>query len=251
MATIDLNADLGEGDAGDDALLRLVSSCNVACGGHAGDADSMAATIGAALRLGVALGAHPAYPDRPGFGRRSRFLVGDELHDALRAQVFEFAGIAADLGARVRHVKVHGALYNDAAADAGLADIAARVTAELPGRVALVGPGGSELERAAERCGIAFIAEAFVDRRYRDDGTLVPRAEPAAVIVDRAEAVAQALALARGEPVVTDTGSRRTVAADTLCIHGDTPGAALAAAAVRDALERHGIRIAAAGDDGD
>lgn len=251
MATIDLNADLGEGDAEDLALLRIVSSCNIACGGHAGDADSMAATIGAALRRGVALGPHPSYPDREGFGRRSRFVVADELHDALRTQVLEFDGIAADLGARVRHLKAHGALYNDAAADPALADVVARVTAELPGRVALVGPAGSELQRAARRCGIDFIAEAFVDRRYRDDGSLVPRTDATAVIGDAAEAAAQALAIARGEPVVTASGERLTVVADTLCIHGDTPGAALAAAAVRAALERHGIRIAAATHDTD
>lgn len=249
--TIDLNADLGEGEAGDADLLRIVSSCNIACGGHAGDADSIAATIGAALAIGVAIGAHPSYPDREGFGRRSHYMAGDDLHAALWAQALEFTGIAADLGARARHVKPHGALYNDAAVDARLADVVARVTAELPGRVALVGPGSSELELAARRCGIRFIAEAFADRRYRDDRTLVPRSAPGALITDLAASVAQALALARAEPIETDTGRRITVAAGTLCIHGDTPGATHTAAAIREALERCGIRIAApaCGDD--
>ena len=205
----------------------------------------MAATIAIALRHGVAIGAHPAYPDRANFGRQSEFLGADTLYDALTAQVFEFVTIAAELGASVAHLKVHGALYNDAARDPRLAQCAARVAAELPGRVALVGPPASALASAAARFGLDFIAEAFVDRRYRDDGSLVPRSEPGAVLDDPDAAVAQALSLARDGRVVTAGGALIAVRADTLCIHGDTPGAARVAAAVRTGLERQGVRIAA------
>lgn len=245
MASIDLNADLGEGMGTDDALLAIVSSCNIACGGHAGDYASMAAGIAAALRHGVAVGAHPSYPDREGFGRRSHFLRDDALYEALTGQATTFAAIAADLGARVAHLKPHGALYNDAAQDAALAAIVARAAAEVPGRIALVGPPGSELECAASRLHIAFIAEAFADRRYRADGSLVPREEPGAVMASSAECASQALLLAQEGAVVTVEGQRIALRADSLCLHGDTPGAVATAAAVRDALLGANVQIAA------
>lgn len=245
MARIDLNADVGEGDYPDESLLAIVSSCNIACGGHAGDADSMAATVAIALRHGVAIGAHPGYPDRENFGRQSEFLAADELYEALTAQVCGFVSIAAELGASVAHLKVHGALYGDAARDLRLAQCVARVAAELPGRVALVGPPASALATAAARSGLAFIAEAFVDRRYREDGSLVPRTEPGALLDDPDAALSQALSLALDGRVVTAGGERIAVRADTLCIHGDTPGAERVAAAVRAGLEQQGVRIAA------
>ena len=250
MKRIDFNADVGEGEAGDVGLLELVSSCNVACGGHAGDGDSMARTVTAALRLGVTIGAHPSYPDRDGFGRKSGFLEGRALYEALSAQVQEFAAIAAELGARTAHVKLHGALYGDASRDAALAEIAARVAAELPGRVALVAPAGSALEDAAARAGLAFIAEAFVDRRYLADGSLVPREEAGAVLDSVPGMVAQALALATAGSAVTGEGTRIRVRADTLCIHGDTAGAVDAARAVRAALVAQGFAILAPHHDG-
>ena len=133
MTSIDMNADLGEGDACDAELLRIVSSCNIACGGHAGDRASMEQTVAAAIRNGVAIGAHPSYPDRPGFGRVSNFLAGDALYESLTGQVTTLADIAAELGAKLAHVKAHGALYNDAVRSRELADIIARVTAEAKG----------------------------------------------------------------------------------------------------------------------
>ncbi|MFQ5610252.1 MAG: LamB/YcsF family protein, partial [Woeseiaceae bacterium] len=139
MPRIDLNADLGEGDVFDDELLQVVSSCNVACGGHTGDADSMMRTVRTAIANGVAVGAHPAYPDRDGFGRVSGFLRGDELYESLSQQVTNLADIVAELGARLTHVKAHGALYNDAVRDAELADVIARVASEAAGDPALVG----------------------------------------------------------------------------------------------------------------
>jgi UPF0271 protein len=245
MASIDLNADLGEGAGTDDALLEIVSSCNIACGGHAGDEASMAAGIAAALRHGVVIGAHPSYPDREGFGRRSRFAGGGALYEALTRQATTFASIAAELGARVGHLKPHGALYNDAAHDPALAAIVARTAAENPGRIALVGPPGSELEGAASALHIPFIAEAFADRRYRGDGSLVPRGEAGAVIGTAEDSARQALLLAREGTVVTIDGRRLGLRADTLCLHGDAPGAVAAAAAIRDALLAANVQIAA------
>jgi UPF0271 protein len=245
MAEIDLNADLGEGGACDEELLRVVSSCNVACGGHAGDAESMGLTVRSAIANGVAVGAHPAYPDREGFGRESGFMTGDALYESLTEQVSELADIAAHLGARLTHVKPHGALYNDALRDGTLADVIARVTAEGPGEPAFVGMANTELEFAAKRHGLTFIAEAFVDRAYEPDGALVSRKEPGAVHEDLKVATTQAVRLAEHGEATARNGETVQVRADTLCIHGDTPGAAEKARAVRDVLESHGVKVRA------
>jgi UPF0271 protein len=245
MASIDLNADLGEGAPWDDELLELVSSCNIACGGHAGDAASMAATVRSALANGVAVGAHPGYPDREGFGRVSGFLDGDALYESLTEQVTALADIAADLGARLAHIKPHGALYNDAVGNRALADIIARVTAEAPGAPAFMGMANTELQAAAERHGLRFIAEGFVDRAYEPDGTLVSRKEPGAVHAELAVVTTQAVRLAEQGEVTARNGDLVRVRAESLCIHGDTPGAAAVARAVRDVLESHGVEIRA------
>ena len=245
MARIDLNADLGEGDPYDEELLQVVSSCNVACGGHAGDAESMALTVRSSIANGVAVGAHPGYPDRDGFGRKSGFMEGDALYESLTEQVTALADVAAQLGARLVHVKPHGALYNDAVGDRALADIIARVAAEAPGEPAFVGMAATELEFAAQRHGLDFIAEAFVDRAYQPDGTLVPRSEPGAVHEDLNVATTQAVRLAEDGETTARNGDTVKVRADTLCIHGDTPGAAEKARAVRDVLESHGVEIRA------
>jgi UPF0271 protein len=243
MTTIDLNADLGEGEPGDEELLRVVSSCNIACGGHAGDVTSMQATIREALANGVAIGAHPAYPDREGFGRRSHYMAGEELLSSLLHQLKTFYAVASELGATVVHVKPHGTLYTDAVTDAGLADVIARAVQSMPGRPALVGQPGTELEAAAATHGLAFVAEAFVDRAYQADGRLVPRSEPGAVHDDIERIMAQAVSLAVDGRVTGQDGSEIPVRADTLCIHGDTPGAAAAAIAVREALESNGVEV--------
>lgn len=245
MASIDLNADLGEGAPWDDELLELVSSCNIACGGHAGDAASMAATVRSALANGVAVGAHPGYPDREGFGRVSGFLDGDALYESLTEQVTALADIAADLGARLAHIKPHGALYNDAVGNRALADIIARVIAEAPGAPAFMGMANTELQAAAERHGLRFIAEGFVDRAYEPDGTLVSRKEPGAVHAELAVVTTQAVRLAEQGEVTARNGDLVRVRAESLCIHGDTPGAAAVARAVRDVLESHGVEIRA------
>lgn len=243
MTTIDLNADLGEGDPYDSELLRIVSSCNIACGGHAGDVESIAATVREALANGVSVGAHPGYPDREGFGRRSGFMSGEPLREALRLQLEQFGRVAAELGASITHVKPHGTLYTDAVVDAELADVIAGAAAEVPGGPMLVGQPGTELETAATAHGLRFVAEAFVDRAYRADGQLVPRSEAGAVHGDISRIQRQAVTLARDGTVECADGSTIAVRADTLCIHGDTPGAAAAARAVREALESKGVEI--------
>lgn len=245
MARIDINADLGEGDPFDAELLAIVSSCNIACGGHAGDTQSMRSTIEAAIRNDVAIGAHPSYPDPEGFGRRRGFLAGDALRDSLTEQVGALADIAAQLGTRLSHVKPHGALYNDALLDRELADVIAGVTADAPGAPTLVGMANTELQFAADRHGLDFVAEAFVDRAYEADGTLVSRSEPGAVHGDLSVVTTQAVGLAEKGRVTSRDGDVIDVRADTLCIHGDTPGAAEAARAVRDVLESHGVEIRA------
>jgi UPF0271 protein len=229
VPAIDLNADLGEGDPYDDALLQVVSSCNIACGGHAGNVDSMRATVASAIANRVAIGAHPAYPDREGFGRRSNFMAGEELRRSLIEQIATLDAIASRHGATLTHVKPHGALYNDAVNNRELADIiVGAVEASLPG-AAFVGLPNSELQNAAISRSLIFIAEGFVDRAYQDDGQLVPRSAPAAVHDRLDQVISQAVSL---------VGK-----VDTLCIHGDTPSAAKMARAVREELEKQGVTI--------
>ena len=231
MPEIDLNADLGEGDSHDVELLAIVSSCNIACGGHAGDDANMRATIASAIANNVAIGAHPSYPDRAGFGRRSSYLGGDELRVSLLEQINTLAAAAKEQGATLAHVKPHGALYNDAVNDRELADLVAGcVAATVPG-AAFVGLPDSEMQHAAYRHSLNFVAEGFIDRAYQDDGQLIPRSEPGAVHKSLELILPQAISL---------VGK-----VDTLCIHGDTPGAVEAATAVRDALESQGVEIRA------
>ena len=231
LPDIDMNADLGEGDPYDMELLTIVSSCNVACGGHAGDESSMIATVAAAIANGVVIGAHPAYPDREGFGRRSGFQSGDALLESLLTQIRSLDAIVTRLGAKLTHVKPHGALYNDAVNDRGLADtIAAAMLASGP-QLMLVGLADSELQHAAKRHALGFITEGFVDRAYQENGQLLPRSEPGAVHKSLNLVLPQAMAL---------VGK-----VDTLCIHGDTPGAAEVARAVRTRLEEQGVTIRA------
>lgn len=231
MPAIDLNADLGEGDLYDAELMAIVSSCNIACGGHAGDDESMRATIASAIANNVAIGAHPSYPDRGGFGRRSAYLAGDDLRVSLIAQISELVSAAKEQGATLVHVKPHGALYNDAVNDRELADmVASCVVAAVPG-AAFVGLPNSEMQYAASRHSLNFVAEGFIDRAYQDDGQLVPRSEPGAVHKSLERILPQAVSLVGN--------------VDTLCIHGDTPGAVEAATAVRNALEKQGVKIRA------
>lgn len=232
---IEFNADVGEG-YDDAALMPYVSRVSIACGGHAGDTDSMDAALRLARVHSVAVGAHPSYPDRAGFGRRPLAATPAQIRDWVRAQTEALADRAAALGMRLAHVKPHGALYNVAAADAAVARAVARAVADVDAGLLVLGLSGSALVVEAQAAGLRVLNEAFVDRRYDRDGRLVSRETPGAVLDDPAAAAAQALALARGQPLVTAEGGSLRVLADTLCLHGDTPHALRIARAIRAAI---------------
>jgi UPF0271 protein len=239
---VDLNADVGEG-CDERALLPLLTSVNVACGGHAGDERSMTEAVEAALRLGVSIGAHPSYPDREWFGRRDLDLPAAVLGESIRVQVQALARVAERAGARVSHVKPHGALYNRAARDPAVAQTVARAVGDLDSGLRLVGLAGSALIDATLDAGLVAVAEGFADRRYAADGSLAPRSVPGAVIHDAAEAAEQALRIVGRHEVVALDGAKVAVRVHTLCVHGDTPGAAAIARAVRERLRQAGIEI--------
>lgn len=242
-----LNADLGElpgpeGRALDAAILNVVTRCNVACGGHAGDEASMRETVRRAVACGVQIGAHPSYPDTESFGRRSLNLAAEELSESIGAQIETLLHIAAEEGARITHLKPHGALYNDAAKRADLSALIVQA-ARRAGIFELLGPPNSELEAAARAAGIAFVAEGFADRTYEVDGALTPRGMPGAVIENEAAIEAAALRMALDGTVAARTGEVLVLGIGTICLHSDTPGAAQHAQQIRDALERAGIRV--------
>ena len=242
---VDLNADVGEGCGEDAALMPLISSANIACGVHAGDAESMREAVALAIEHGVAIGAHPSFPDREHFGRREMQLGAGDLHQCIVAQIESLVRVAQKQGARLRHVKPHGALYNMAARDQKLAEIVVTAIRSVDPALTLFGLAGSALLTAAERLGLRGISETFADRGYRPDGSLQPRTEPGSVIHD-AEAVAdRAVAMVREGSVTAVDHSRVALRADTICLHGDTPGADALARRVRDAFAAAGIRVAA------
>lgn len=252
-ARIDLNADVGEGlgpwPMGDDAaLIPLVTSVNVACGFHAGDPLTIRRTVRFALDAGCAVGAHPGYPDLVGFGRRAMDLAADELEAAVLYQVAALAGIVQAEGGRLVHVKPHGALYNRAAVDLTVAGAVARAVAAAGQNIRLVGPPGSALLAAGAAAGLPCLAEGFADRAYEADGRLRSRRLPNALLDDPARAGAQAVSIARDGRVITVDGSVIALAAATLCVHGDTPGAVTIAAAVRRDLSAAGISVRAPGE---
>ena len=241
--TIDLNADLGEGFGFDHRLLELVSSANISCGAHAGSPQDIEQAIRWAIDNGVVIGAHPSYPDREHWGRRSLSLSAAQLRATLMSQLQWLETQVRELGGQLQHIKPHGALYNDAAGDAQLA---ARIAACVKGfdpSLILVGLAGSQLLNAGERAGLRVAAEAFVDRRYQADGSLVPRNHPLALIESEEEALKQSLALANRLPITAVDGSLISIKADTLCIHGDSAHALQFARAVKSALLAQGISI--------
>jgi 5-oxoprolinase (ATP-hydrolysing) subunit A len=229
---IDLNADVGEGlgPEKDRALMAQVSSVSIACGGHAGDAQSMASTVASAQELGLRIGAHPSYPDRPGFGRTTMAIAAGDLRSAIEAQVLSLVGIAGRLGAKVSYLKPHGALYNDAARDPSLFELIRELGDELGLPVmTLASRLGARKESQSEPVPFDPIREGFIDRGYAADGSLIPRSEPGALIKDPAQAAAQAVRLA---PCV-----------DSLCVHSDTPDALSLITAARRALLGAGCGI--------
>ncbi|GIT79852.1 UPF0271 protein [Leifsonia sp. LS1] len=248
--TVDLNSDLGEsfgawtmGD--DDALLGVVTSANVACGFHAGDAVTMLATCRTAAARGVVVGAHVSYRDLAGFGRRAMDLPPAELRAETLYQLSALAGIAHVAGARLGYVKPHGALYNRIVTDAAQARAIAQAVAAFDPSLALLGLASSAIEREAGEAGLRFVREAFVDRAYRADGTLVPRGQPGAVLHGGAGIAERALRLATDGRVVAADGTDIPVAVDSLCVHGDSPGAVAMARAVRRRLDEAGVAVEA------
>ncbi len=242
---VDLNADLGEGAADDAALLALVSAANIACGWHAGDARLMQATVTAALQRGVAIGAHPSYPDRDNFGRTEMQLSPGDVRADLIYQIGALDALVRAAGGRLHHVKPHGALYNQAARDPALADAIAAAVLDVDPSLALYGLAGSELLRAAERAGLRAVSEVFADRGYRADGSLVPRSQPGAFVEQVDEAVARTLRMVREGVVVAVTGETVPLQADTICLHGDGPHALAFARAIQAALTQAGVEIRA------
>jgi UPF0271 protein len=247
---IDLNADVGEslgpwpmGD--DERLIPIVTSVNVACGSHAGDPSTIERTVRLAARHGVAVGAHPGYPDLVGFGRRDLDMALDELEASIVFQVGAVAAFARAEGVELRHVKPHGALYNRAARDPLVAGAIARAVGRAAPDSVLVGLAGSGMLKAGRSAGLAVASEAFADRAYERDGSLRSRRLAGALLDDPLAAAAQAVSIARDGIARSHDGVDVQVRADTVCVHGDTPGAAEIAAAVRGALEGAGVTVAA------
>lgn len=251
---MDLNADLGEsfgawrlGD--DEALVPHLTSANLACGFHAGDFRVMEATVALCRRAGVAVGAQPGYPDLLGFGRRPLPFDPGEVESLVRYQIGALEGFCRANGVEMQHVKPHGALYNQAAADPALAAAIARAVARFSRDLALFGLASSEpMRSAATDAGLRFVPEAFADRRYLTDGSLQPRSEPGSLLIDPRAAAEQAVSIARDGTATAADGPSVSVRAETICCHGDTPGAVAIVAEVRRALESAGVTVAAIGD---
>ncbi|HEY6507348.1 MAG TPA: 5-oxoprolinase subunit PxpA [Vicinamibacterales bacterium] len=247
--TVDLNADVGEsigvhhyGD--DEGVMPFITSANIACGFHAGDPGVMRAAVALALAHGVSVGAHPGLPDLVGFGRREMQVSPRDVEDLVAYQVGALAGIAAGQGVRLAHVKPHGALYNMAARDRALADAVVQGIRTVDGTLAVFGLSNSKLIDAAAHAGLAAVSEAFADRGYTADGRLAPRGLPGAVVSSADDVMTRAVDMVRRKRVLALDGSVVALAVDTLCLHGDTPGAAELARLVRGALEAARIMVA-------
>ncbi len=240
-------ADAVDGRAVDEALMPWLTSASVACGFHAGDATSMRVTVALARRHGVAVGAHPAFADRESFGRREQATTAREVEDLVTYQIGALAAIAAAQGVRLQHVKAHGALYNMAARDDSLAAAIARATAAVDPSLIFFGLSGSALIAAGIRAGLRTASEVFADRGYRPDGTLVSRAERGSVIDDPDVVVERAVAMVRDRAVAAVDGTRVRLQADTICLHSDTPGAAVLAQRVHRGLLAAGIQVVSVG----
>jgi 5-oxoprolinase (ATP-hydrolysing) subunit A len=248
--TVDLNCDMGESfgawTIGADAeVLEHISSANIACGFHAGDPAVMHRTVAGALARGVAVGAHPSLPDLQGFGRRAMAITPDEAYDLVLYQVGALSGFCRALGGRMSHVKAHGALYNLAARDAALAHAIACATRDLDPSLVLFGLAGGELVRAGQRAGLKVANEVFADRTYQPDGTLTPRTQQQAIIHDSPVALRQVEQMLRHGSVFAVDGSEVAIEPDTICIHGDEPGAASFARELRALLARLGVAVRA------
>lgn len=249
MATIDLNSDMGEGfgpwTMGDDAaLLDIVTSANIACGWHAGDADVMARTMGLAVEKGVGIGAHPGFPDLQGFGRRRLNLSQAELANLVTYQLGAAQAMAKAAGGRVRHLKLHGALSNMASEDKGMALACYRAALKVDPEIVIMVLAKTALEEAARELGCAWAGEIFADRAYEDDATLVDRKKPGSVIHDGARAAERMVAMLAEGAIIAESGKRIPCKIDTICLHGDTPNALAMAGVIRERLRAAGHTLA-------
>ncbi|TQI79492.1 UPF0271 protein [Serratia fonticola] len=242
---VDLNADLGEGCANDEALLQLVSSANIACGFHAGDAQTMRQSVRWAMQYGVAIGAHPSFPDRENFGRTHMQLPSETVFAQMVYQLGALAAITRAEGGTMVHVKPHGMLYNQAAVEPALADAIARAVLAVDPALRLVGLAGSELIRAGERLGLMTRQEVFADRAYQANGTLVPRGQPGALITSDEQALEQTLEMVRHHRVRTLEGTWAAVQAETVCLHGDGEHALAYARKLRESFAKNKISVSA------
>jgi len=248
--TIDINCDMGESygawKMGDDAaVMPYITSANVACGFHGGDPGTIRTTVKLAVEHGVAIGAHPSLPDLQGFGRRVMKISPQDMYDLVLYQAGAVEAFARAAGARLHHVKCHGALYNMAANDAGLAEAMARAVKDLGGGLILYALSNSLMMSTGKKLGIRVAGEVFADRGYADDGTLAPRGSPGAMIEDAALAAQRAVSMVEKGYVTALSGRRVPVSADTLCLHGDQPGAVAFARAIRQAFAERGVDVAA------
>lgn len=245
MNTVDLNADLAEGCANDHALMQRITSANIACGAHAGGAAEMHQAIMWAKARQVRIGAHPSHPDREHFGRREMQLAPHELQAHLRYQLGALHALCQAQGVEMAYVKPHGALYNQAARDAALADLIADTVRRFNPQLKLMALSGSLLLDAGRQHGLAVISEVFADRRYCADGSLVPRSRADAQIDNDDEAIAQVLQMVLHGTVRADDGSTVAVCADSICLHGDGVHALSFADKIRAALQQHGVQLRA------
>ena len=245
MVKIDLNADLGEGGSADAALMTLVSSVNIACGFHAGDAQTMLESVRHAIKNGVAIGAHPSFPDRENFGRTAMDLPPETVYAQVLYQIGALEAMVRAGKGVLRHVKPHGMLYNQAAKDPALADAIAKAVFAANPMLILVGLAGSELIHAGTRYGLATRQEVFADRGYQSDGSLVPRGQPGALISDEDQALAQTLEMVQRGRVRSVDGQWSRVTAETVCLHGDGSHALAFARRLRREFTAQGIQITA------
>ena len=248
MYKIDLNCDLGESYGTyrlgmDGQIIPLISSANVACGFHAGDFNTMAKTVGLCKESGVSIGAHPGFPDLQGFGRRNMSLSPAEVQNLITYQIGALAAFCRSAGVRLRHVKPHGALYNMAAKDSALARAICQGVYDFDSSLILLGLSGSEMLRQAREIGLPCAAEVFADRAYEEDGTLVPRGKPGAMITDEEEAVRRVIGMILNHRVQAITGKEIEICPDSVCVHGDSEKALLFVKKIRSALESAGITI--------
>ncbi len=242
-ASVDIHCDLGEGCPNDAELMRYISSANIACGFHAGDSDTMRRTVKLAIENNVAIGAHPSFPDRENFGRTHMSLPIEQVTEMVTEQVASLKKICDEQGARLHHVKPHGALYNMAAKDDELARAVSIAVSKFDLELVFVGPPNSRLISEAQALGLTTASEVFADRTYQPDGSLTPRSQPNALITDVDECIEHVLRMVREQKVTAVDGSEVPIKADTICIHGDGEHAVEFAIAIRHALVRENIEI--------